>query len=150
MVTIRQATVKDADCIIDFQIRMALETERLQLNHTVVSAGVRAVFEDSRKGAYWLAEEANGPIAVLLTTPEWSDWRNGTVLWIQSVYVVPESRRKGVFGKMYHAMKRQVLDDNNLKGLRLYVDKHNKPAQITYGRNGMSNEHYLMYEWMKA
>lgn len=37
------------------------------------------------------------PAAELLVTFEWSDWRNAQYWWIQSLYVVPEHRRKGIF-----------------------------------------------------
>jgi hypothetical protein len=36
---------------------MALESEGLRLNLEKVSAGVRAVLEDSHKGTYWIAKE---------------------------------------------------------------------------------------------
>jgi len=146
---VRPATPGEADTIVQFQLRMAMESENMRLEPAVVSRGVRAVFDDPAKGRYWVAE-ADGQVAgCLLTVPEWSDWRNGTVLWIHSVYVRPEFRRRGAFRAMYEHLRRMVQADPALKGLRLYVDTGNTPAQKTYQAVGMDGEHYRMYEWMK-
>ncbi len=84
-----------------------------------------------------------------MTIPEWSDWRNGTILWIHSLYVVPEVRRKGVFTKLYQYLKQRVEGSDELMGLRLYVDKNNTGAQKVYENLGMNKDHYVMYEWLK-
>ena len=97
MIEIRRGRREDAPYIIDFQIRMAKEAEDLTLDRPTVEKGVQAVFDDPHKGAYWIAELDGEVAGCLLTVPEWSDWRNGTVLWIHSVYVIPSARRRGVF-----------------------------------------------------
>ena len=86
---------------------------------------------------------------MLMTVPEWSDWRNGTVLWVHSVYVVPEARRQGVFTAMYGHLRSAVERSDDLVGLRLYVDRANEPAQRVYEAMGMSRDHYHLYEWLK-
>jgi ribosomal protein S18 acetylase RimI-like enzyme len=144
----------DAAAIVDFQLRMARETEGLELDRATVVRGVAAVLADPSKGSYWVAEwEAeNLPdriVGSLLTTFEWSDWRDGTVLWIQSVYVLPEERGRGVYRALYEHLRRRVENDPALKGIRLYVDKRNAAAQGVYERLGMSREHYELFEWMK-
>jgi len=146
---IRPATHDDAAVIVDFQLKMALETESLTLVPDVVEKGVGAVFADPAKGRYFVAEEENAVIASLMITFEWSDWRNGLVWWIQSVYVQPEFRMKGVYTKMYHYIKKQVEASSDIRGLRLYVDKRNIPAQKVYTRLGMNGSHYDTYEWMR-
>ena len=90
---IRQALASDSAGIVEFQLAMAWETEQLQLDEPTVIKGVAAVFEDTSKGIYYVAEADGKVVGSLLTTFEWSDWRNGTVLWIQSVYVRPEFRK---------------------------------------------------------
>jgi len=85
----------------------------------------------------------------LLTTYEWSDWRNGTVLWIQSVYVDLLFRKRGVYAALYSHIKVLVADDKSLKGIRLYVDESNQKAMEVYARLGMNGEHYRVFEWMK-
>jgi len=83
-----------------------------------------------------------------LITYEWSDWRNTDVWWLQSVYVIPEFRRKGVFRKMYSRVKAEA-EKQNVAGLRLYVETNNAAAQKTYEAIGMKSEHYRLYEWLK-
>ena len=128
---------------------MARETEGLKLDRDVVGEGVRGVFEEPARGTYWVAEEEGRIVGGLLAIPEWSDWRNGTVLWIHSLYVVPDARGRGVFRKLYSNLKEQVERSPALMGLRLYVDKRNKPAQKIYEKFGMRRDHYELYEWLK-
>jgi ribosomal protein S18 acetylase RimI-like enzyme len=146
---VREATRKDALIIAAFQLAMAAETELLMLDPDVVDKGVNAVFDDSGKGKYYVTEMNGEVIGSLMTTYEWSDWRNGTVLWIQSVYILPPHRRKGAYRKMYRFLQEVVYTDQNLRGIRLYVDKSNASAQTTYRDLGMNAEHYQTYEWMK-
>jgi GNAT superfamily N-acetyltransferase len=148
MILIRKAIASDAPSIIDFQLRMALETENIKLVPEIVTKGVDAVFNDLSKGQYYVAEADGKVIASLLITYEWSDWRNCNVWWFQSVYVVPEFRRKGVFRKMYSHI-RELAVQQGIAGLRLYVEKKNSKAQKTYEALGMSSEHYAFYEWMR-
>jgi len=146
---IRPAILKDAATIVRFQLAMAKETEDLLLDLPTVEKGVAAVFNDPSKGCYYIAEVDGQMVASLLTTFEWSDWRNGTVLWIQSVFVIQEYRRHGVFSAMYNYIKQQVETDSSLKGLRLYVEQNNTRARAVYEKLGMTAEHYQMYEWLK-
>jgi ribosomal protein S18 acetylase RimI-like enzyme len=155
MITIRKAQPEDIAFIIDSQIKMARETEGMELDPSTVAKGVAAVFGDSVMGDYYIASEMQGAaeteksVACLLTLMEWSDWRNGNVIWIHSVYVLPEYRGQGVFPKMYEYLKNSVQASVHLRGLRLYVDKTNLHAQKVYQKLGMSNDHYELYEWMK-
>lgn len=148
-ITIRPGLLFDVDTIADFQVRMAFETENMGLDKPTVVKGVSAVFDDPGKGKYWLAEMDGSVVGCLLAIPEWSDWRNGTVLWIHSVYVPNEHRKKGIYKKLYAHLKEIVSESKELRGLRLYVDKTNKKAQAVYETLGMSGEHYHLYEWMK-
>ncbi len=149
MIEIRRGRRKDASNIVDFQIRMAKETEDFTLDRPTVEKGVQAVFDDPHKGAYWIAELDNEVAGCLLTVPEWSDWRNGTVLWIHSVYVIPNARRRGIFRTMYETLKTTVEQSADLRGLRLYVERENEHAQKTYNAMGMDGNHYKMFEWMR-
>jgi RimJ/RimL family protein N-acetyltransferase len=146
---IRAATHSDITQIVDFQILMAAETEDYKLDRETVTAGVRHIFDHPEKGNYWVAVKNDEIIACTLTIPEWSDWRNGTVLWIHSVFVKQGNRGKGVFKSIYKFLKEKVERDPSLMGLRLYVEKENINAQHVYERLGMTSEHYRLYEWMK-
>jgi GNAT superfamily N-acetyltransferase len=148
MITIRKATPEDASAIIDFQQKMAWETEQLTLEPEIITRGVNEVFANPACGQYWVAEENSIVLASLLITFEWSDWRNTNVWWFQSVYVLPAFRRKGVFRSMYSRI-RDEAEKQCVAGLRLYVETNNSAAQKTYETLGMKSEHYRMYEWLK-
>lgn len=148
MITIRKAISTDADIIIDFQKRMAWETEQLTLVPELVLNGVKGVFTEPSRGQYYVADIDAQVISSLLITYEWSDWRNASVWWFQSVYVLPQFRRTGVFRKMYAFIKDEALR-NNVAGLRLYVESNNSRARLTYEALGMTSEHYTMYEWLR-
>jgi GNAT superfamily N-acetyltransferase len=143
----REANLEDQSKIVSFQIEMAMESESLRLDLKTCTLGVNAVFKNPHLGTYYVAEQDQEVIASLLVIPEWSDWRNGSVWWIHSVYVIPEARRNGVFSNFYEFIQRvgQVRD---IRGLRLYVDKGNTSAQAVYKKLGMTNHHYDLYETM--
>lgn len=149
MIDVRSARRDDAEFIVNSQISMAGETEEMQLDHPVVQRGVNKVFDDPTKGTYYVAEVEGELGGCLLTISEWSDWRDGTVLWIHSLYVLPTFRRRGVFRAFYDHLRQIVERDDTLKGLRLYVDKQNAPARNVYRKLGMDDAHYVMFEWMK-
>lgn len=146
---IRRANITDLSSIVEFQRAMALETEQLQLHEPTVVKGVEAVFADPSKGTYYVAETNGQVVGSLLTTYEWSDWRNGTVLWIQSVYVRPKFRKQSIFNSLYKHILELVTLSSDLRGIRLYADKTNTSAHGVYEHLGMTAEHYRMYEWMK-
>lgn len=146
---VRKAKSNDLNSLLEFQLAMAMETEGIELEAATVKKGITAVLEDSGKGNYYVAEKDTQIIGSLLTTFEWSDWRNGTVLWIQSVYILPGFRRKGVYSKLYGHIKDIVLHDPELKGIRLYADKSNETAHRVYRKLGMTHDHYVTFEWLK-
>ncbi|HPE57444.1 MAG TPA: GNAT family N-acetyltransferase [Bacteroidales bacterium] len=148
MITIRESVFNDTSVIADFQQKMAFETEDIYLDNNKVRAGVNAVMEDKSKGFYIVAEEGE-IVASMLLTPEWSDWRNGYFLWIQSLYVIPDYRKKGVFRMMYDFVKNKVNSSEAYVGIKLYVDQHNEVAQKAYEKVGMESSHYRMFEWNK-
>jgi GNAT superfamily N-acetyltransferase len=128
---------------------MAAETESLRLDRETVRRGVRTLFRRPELGRYFVAESAGELVGVMLTIPEWSEWRNGIVLWLHSVYVAPAARRRGIFRRLYDHVKKLVERSPKYRGLRLYVDQRNRAAQRVYRTLGMTNDHYQMFEWMK-
>jgi GNAT superfamily N-acetyltransferase len=148
-ISIRKALPSDGEAIVRFQEEMAWQTEGLKLDHLTVAKGVETVLNNEALGIYYLAEVGGQVAGSLLTTFEWSDWRNGTVLWIQSVYVDSLHRKKGVYKALYDHVKSLVDQNHSLKGIRLYVDETNQTAQEVYARLGMNGEHYRVFEWMK-
>lgn len=143
---IRIANQEDVGALVEFNQTMALETEGKTLDSSTLRAGVAAVFADDRKGFYVVADNKGSVTAGLMVTTEWSDWRNGVFWWIQSVYVSPEYRGTGLYGKMYEFVKEQAAKAGNVCGFRLYVEKENERAQRVYEKLGMEKTYYLMYE----
>src|SRR5713101_1282116 len=132
MIVYREATPSDVPVIVGFQVAMARETEELELDRDVCSRGVKAVFDDPSRGRYFLAQSDEMAIASLMITYEWSDWRNGNVWWIQSVYVRPSFRGQRVYAGLYEHVQRLVQADDGIRGIRLYVDRRNVSAQTVY------------------
>jgi len=148
-IEIRKAQLSDCEDIVDFQLEMAWETECYKLDPDTLSKGVTTVLNNNSLGTYYVATVDGKVAGSLLTTFEWSDWRNGTVIWIQSVYVSSSYRKNGIYGALYNHIKALVASDESLKGIRLYVDESNKGARAVYTRLGMNGEHYRVFEWMK-
>lgn len=145
---IRLATPADAAVLIEFNGAMALETEGKNLLPDVIGAGVRGLLDNPVAGFYVLAETER-VIAALLITKEWSDWRNGSFWWIQSVYVRPEARRQGVYRRLYRHVQEMAAKDARVCGFRLYVERENSAAQATYAALGMKETRYLVFEELK-
>jgi GNAT superfamily N-acetyltransferase len=129
---------------------MAWETEKRRLDPQRVSQGVATLLNDPAKGTYFIAEVESGGRHViagqLLITYEWSDWRNGTFWWIQSVYVVEEFRGSGIFTTLFNHVQGLAKARADVCGLRLYVDAHNAKARQTYERLGMNKTEYEFFE----
>lgn len=143
---IRLAEMNDAPALIKFNQAMALETEGKKLDPQVLQNGVKAVLADKGKGFYVVAETADKIAGGLMITFEWSDWRDAWFWWIQSVYIRPEFRGRGIYRLLYEFVKGAAGKQGNVCGFRLYVEKDNKGAQKVYEKLGMKSSFYLMYE----
>lgn len=143
---IRKARPADAAVIARFNRNLAWETEKLRLHRRTVDRGVRALLKDKAKGIYFVAEQAGEVIGQLMITYEWSDWRNGNIWWIQSVYVAAAFRQQGVFRALFQHVEKLGRARREVCGLRLYVEKHNRRAHRAYARLGMRCTHYEIYE----
>jgi GNAT superfamily N-acetyltransferase len=148
-ISVQPALTNDIEFIVSGQLSMAQETENLILDPNIVNPGVRAVFNNPGRGFYVVAFHGETRCGCLMITPEWSDWRNAWVWWIQSVYVLPEFRKKGIFSSMYNYVRQQVSEMDDVSGIRLYVDISNISAQEVYSKKGMHGDHYRTFEWMK-
>ena len=125
---------------------MALETERLALDEAIVRPGVAAVLDNDSLGFYLVAEVEGQPAGQLMVTFEWSDWRNGLWWWIQSVYVRPEFRRRGVYSALHRRVAEEARTADGICGIRLYVEQDNTTAQQVYKSLEMYPTRYHMYE----
>ena len=145
---IRSACTDDISDIAQFNIAMAQETEERQLDPDTIQSGVSGVIQNHAHGFYLIAERDQVAVGSLLITFEWSDWRNGTLWWIQSVYVKPEHRRTGVFKALYDAVIARARAAKSVRGIRLYVEQENLDAQSVYQKLSMQKTPYQMFERM--
>lgn len=149
-VAIRAARMEDAEAIAQFNCALAWETEEEELDLPTVTRGVRRFLEGAGAGFYVIAEIDARVIGCLMITHEWSDWRDGNLWWIQSVYVEAEARRRGVFRALFAAVTERSEADGDVRGIRLYVERDNERAQQTYQSLGMKKKPYHVYEMLTA
>lgn len=144
-IVVRRARIDDANAIVRFNTEMAYETEGIALSNEKLIDGVKAIFDDDKKGFYIIAECDDKVVGQAMITYEWSDWRNAIFWWIQSVYVIPEYRKAGVFKAIFAEIK-SMAESLNVCGLRLYVERNNNVAKNVYLRLGMEESHYDFFE----
>jgi ribosomal protein S18 acetylase RimI-like enzyme len=149
IIRIRLARRGDGSTIAAFNRAMALETEAKSLFPHVIAAGVRRLLSRPQSGFYVVAERGAEVIGALLVTKEWSDWRNGDFWWVQSVYVAPEHRGRGVYRRLYRHVQRLAARRRSVVGFRLYVDHDNAKARRVYRSLGMKETRYLVFEQLK-
>lgn len=145
-VQVRAARLDDRATVADFNARLALETEGKTLDPAVLDHGVARALADPDRLRYWLAEAEGRPLGQAAITREWSDWRNGWLWWLQSVYVVPEARGQGVFRALFDEIRRLGRLDPEVIGIRLYVEAGNDRAQRTYRALGLAPAGYHVFE----
>ena len=144
---IRVAKPEDIAIIAANNIAMAMETEKKTLDENIIMSGVTSIINDRNKGIYWVMEINEKLAGQLMITYEWSDWRNGTMWWIQSVFVSEKYRRQGVYSALYQNLVNLAKSDNDCCGIRLYVEKQNARAIETYTKLGMQNAGYEIMEF---
>jgi ribosomal protein S18 acetylase RimI-like enzyme len=145
-IQIRQAEPSDAPVIVDFNLRLAAETEDLALDPACVKAGVAALLMDPAKGLYFVAELDGAVVGQVMITYEWSDWRNGNLWWLQSVYVKMELRRAGVFRALFCHLQELARGQTDVRGIRLYMHGDNLQARRSYEKLGMKHTRYEVFE----
>jgi GNAT superfamily N-acetyltransferase len=145
-IRIRKATLADIDTVCDFNRLLAKESEGKDLDLSLLRPGVTAVLGDPHKGRYFIAEDDGLIVGQLAITYEWSDWRNTWFWWIQSVYVIPDGRRRGVFRSLYAFVEETAQSEGNVNGIRLYVERENQAAHATYQKLGLDWAGYLVME----
>jgi len=146
-ILIRAARWEDWPTIAEFNTRLAFESEHKRLDPEKIGPGVQALLNDPTKGRYFVAEDgAGGPvIGQIMHTFEWSDWRNGSIWWLQSVFVTPEYRQSGVFRALFEHLV-QLAEQEKVLGVRLYVERDNTRAHKTYEKLGLSDAGYFVME----
>jgi ribosomal protein S18 acetylase RimI-like enzyme len=150
-ITVRDASPADWPTIVDFNCRLAWETEDKRLDGATIERGVKLALAKPEYCRYFVAEVEQRVIGQTMITYEWTDWRAGVLWWIQSVYVAAEHRQRGVFRALFEHVRRQAEASPDVRGLRLYVEEHNTAAQATYRQLGLAPSGHLLYEldWSK-
>lgn len=144
---IRYGEETDVSILAGFQLRMAEETEGLQLDEELVAEGVLQLIHDRNKGFYLVAENDNEDlVGCLIITYEWSDWRNGWIWWIGSLYVEKTSRKQGIFRMLLDKVL-ELSKEHDVRALRLYMDEQNEPARAAYLRSGFKFSNYQVFEY---
>lgn len=143
-VKVREAKAEDLPLIVQFAVDLAKESESLSLDPEVVARGARGFLEGPQFGFYLVAERAGRVAGSVMVTYEYSDWRDGVYWWVQSVYVRPESRRRGVYRSLYRAVKERAARQGNVRGFRLYVARHNRLGRRVYRSLGMVESEFLV------
>ena len=150
VINIRRARLNDLDTLVRFSTAMARETEGRALDTRLLREGTQALFDDPARGYYLVAESSGSTggtvVGQLMITFEWSDWRNATFWWIQSVYVLPEWRRRGVYRRMHQTVIEEARANPSVCGVRLYVERDNRVAQTVYDRVGLARSVYQVFE----
>lgn len=143
---IRRGDMEDLEDLVRFQVAMAAESEDKGLDPRTLAAGVTHLISRPLEGFYLIAEVDGKAAGSLMVTFEWSDWRNGRFWWIQSVYVDPAFRRRGIYSALHQHVKDAAHADPESCGLRLYVEQENTGAQATYLALGMVQTRYRLFE----
>lgn len=146
---IRIGQLQDLERIVEFNYRLAKETEDLTLDLNVLTSGVKQVLTDPHKGKYYVYVIDGQVVGQLMITYEWSDWRNANFWWIQSVYVDENYRHQGIFKALYQHVQNLALNNDDVCGIRLYVEVGNKVAKKTYQSLGMKPSIYDLFVWEK-
>ena len=145
-IRVRRALLADASVIAGYNLLMARETEGKILDPRTARLGVEGVFEEPSRGFYLVAEQHGSLVGQCMVTFEWSDWRNGTFWWVQSVYVKEEYRSRGIFGRLFRELVREAGERKDVCGIRLYVQEDNTRAREVYRNLGMEETGYSIYE----
>jgi len=135
-----------ADRIADFNCRLAMETEGKALDSAIVRNGVVRGLALGPEVRYFVALKDSVIIGQLMLTREWSDWRDGWIVWLQSVYVVAEFRGRGVFRQMLRLALETVTAEFSVVSVRLYVEHANETAKRCYHKVGFRGTGYEVLE----
>jgi GNAT superfamily N-acetyltransferase len=147
---VRDAVPADRPMIAEFNRRLAVETEGKVLDPAVLDRGVARALADPERLRYWVAEtrrsEDSRLVGQTAITREWSDWRDGWVWWLQSVYIDADFRDQGIFRALYQHIRDAARAEPDVIGIRLYVENGNLRAQKTYEALGMKPGGYSVLE----
>jgi ribosomal protein S18 acetylase RimI-like enzyme len=139
---IRRAQAQDLDSLVSFTLAEAREAEGAELDPFIVRRGVEAGLSDRAIAMYWVVESDQGEIVARASAlREWSDWHAQYYWWVQSMYVVPDHRGRGLVEMLVGAVSAEARN-GGAADLRLYVHEQNSRAIRAYRRCGFSDLPY--------
>jgi len=142
--SIREATHADLETIVGFTVREADEAEGVELSGDEVRRGVRGGLEDPGLARYWVAESPEGDVvAATSVVTEWSNFHGGEYWWIQSLFIVPEHRGRGLVERVMDFLADAARTAGALD-LRLQVHQSNQRALRAYQRCGFTAAHSII------
>ena len=144
-INIREANSNDLLILVNNNQALAQETEALELNKNILREGIKQALK-RRECHYFVAMMDGNVVGQSMITYEWSDWRNGIIWWIQSVYVHPNYRKQGVFRSLFLHIENLARSNPQVKAIRLYVMSNNNTGQSTYKKLGMDDSGYIVFE----
>ncbi len=144
-ILVREAGAEDIAILTGYNQALAKETENLSLDAEILRLGIEKALR-LNDCLYFVAELDGKVVGQAMVTTEWSDWRNGVMWWIQSVYVHPAYRKRGVFQSIFKHIESLAADKAEVKALRLYVMRDNQAGRNAYQNLGMGDSGYVVYE----
>ena len=141
--SVRDATGTDVDVLVAFALQEAQEAEPYAANEDAVRHGIAAAFGQPPRSTYWVAEFDGQVIGSVSIVREWSNFRGGDYWWIQSVFILPEHRGRGVLEALIDRVAAAARAMGALD-LRLYARESNYRALRAYRRYGFVNTPYVM------
>ena len=144
-INIREANKGDLTILVQNNQALAEETEALLLDKDVLREGIEQALK-REECHYFVAVIGENVVGQTMITYEWSDWRNGIIWWIQSVYVLPAHRKQGIFRVLFKHIENLAKVNPQVKALRLYVMHNNNAGQDTYQSLGMNDSGYIVFE----
>lgn len=140
MYRVRPATPDDLDVLTGFTLEEAREAEGRACDRETVRRGVREGLDGQAR--YWIVETGEGePVGSASAVREWSDWNASHYWWVQSMYVDPGHRGRGLAGRLLEEIARAARRDG-APDLRLYVHGANEAALGAYRRGGFEESSY--------
>jgi len=141
-IQVRKATLTDLERLVSFAVAEANEAEGLPKTHERVQEGINTALCDDSVAIYWVLEQGGAEvIGNVSVVKEWSNWNAGYYWWIQSIYLLPGFRGRGLMQKLIQTVKQAARKEKALD-LRLYVHKSNKRAIRAYRKTGFSDSEY--------
>jgi ribosomal protein S18 acetylase RimI-like enzyme len=141
---LRRAVPEDLERLVAYTVAEAREAEGVGKDPAAVRRGVLAGLEDPSVATYWLAVSEGGETAASTSVVrEWSDWHGGYYWWIQSLYIAPGHRGRGLVEQILDELSRKARDAGAVD-LRLYAHNSNRRALHVYSRCGFQTAPYTI------